>query len=935
MIVFSSVLALLVLCLAVSGESSVFADQVRSGESIDIDDFTFIITMNKYGSAIFVDAGEMFLTVPIFGCKKMDHFRVCFDNTTFDLDENELFAEVRINRSEPDVTITRQINQTNDLYVGQEAEMTINIINTGDPASQIIMRDDYPQGIEIYDMAGGCQVHENEVYWQGHLDEDETKTCTFIIRARKEIHQSISAHLEYWDGFKWEDDYSSALSLDFDPVIEFFSSVVREDYEVEGTTFDFDEEVAGVNIGETPRLIINLSNNYNEDVYIKKLEITLPPDIEYKSISHLRFNYRNSSGDRTSNVWYSDRISRITKNVLRWSGNIDDQRSKLFIVKLHATKSGHQNVIMRVAYEYDGLEFDDVRYADFDVVDPGVAIRMSVSDKSKRFSAPERLNEEDDSIDIEALHPYHFTVYTQNRNKYSYLTDVKVKVFTELAGFPQVNYDVIDEGGQKIPYSTEIIPPNNPASKDFKMNVSVWSKNSFGESHFNSTEFTVTVSPTKDLSIEYDSSEGEVLESGEETEVTVGVKNDRLIDIHDVRITDTIDPRLHVEGVHSKKVKLLAEEDTQVYLYRLTMPRVHKTTYYNITTKVSFFDPDIRHTFNYTKITTFAVKPLKPDLDVDLDYDTPDKIYPGTLIPVDYTIGNPSDTEVVRDITVYLPLMAEVDFIGPRTFFIDKLDPGEDFEIKDLVKARPKVVRDNIKIDKTYVEYYDAYGNLFNENSTEETFDVDSSSIVGPAIFLRTLDPGVMNKSSDGVIRIEVTNNGSAATDVTITQDSFVINTSVGAHSTSIASYIVRYDTEGNYTLPDPVATYTFQGITASTKGDGAEVRVKLLLGPLQEDVKEETPVEPEKKADASEAEKEEISFEEYDEGETRRFMSKVFRVAFIVVVAFVVFMLVLLYVGYQKRKAMEAPFVHGEESEEEQAAEMAVQSEENKAETK
>ncbi|MBW2997769.1 DUF11 domain-containing protein [Candidatus Woesearchaeota archaeon] len=904
--VFFLLLAVLISVSLAVAETQVFSDEVISGESVEIDEFTFIITMNKWASAIFVDAGTMFQTIQREDCEDMENFEICFDNVTYDVDENEVYAVVRIFRSKPDVSITKSMNAT-ELYVGQEAEVTITITNTGDTASQIIMTDDYPAGVEIYDLEGGCREHENQVYWQGHLDEDEEKECNFIIKPTRELHQSFVAHLKYWDGFKWIDEYSAQMTVDVEPVITLYSSIVREEYEIDGRTFDFEDENPGIHIGETARLIINITNEYGERITVNALDIRLPPDLVYKSIGHLRFNFQNASGDRTSIVWSSDRVSKINNQLLQWDGRINARDSKLFIIKLEAKRSGHQNVIVNLDYEYDDYTFEKIEYEAFEVSDPGVAVRMTIDDESKLFSIPERLDEEEDSIDLEALHPYRVTVYTQNINKYSELEDVDVTVYTELAGFPPVHYSSIEEEGQKIPYSLVLIPPQIGANKEFKMNVSIGFKNEFGERHYNSTEFKITVNPAKDLTIDIDSEEGFVLEGNEETEIRVSVNNKRLVDLRNVQVKDVIDPALHVEGAHSKKLKLNREEDTDVYSYRLIPPIVRNKTRYNITTTVSFFDPDLKQNIDYIKTTLITVIPLKPDISVDVNLDEPDDIYPGTLIPVEYVIGNDEEEEIVRDITVYFPIQEEVDFIGPKTYHIDKLDPGEEVTIQDVVKLRPKIVRKSLKLNKTRVEYYDNYGNLFDENETGDNIEVLSGLINGPAVFLRTVVPELINKSAETAVKIEIKNNGSDAASVTVEQGEKSWDVYVDAGKTEIIEYKVKYDAEGNYTIPDPIAKLDFQGLEAYTKGRGADVRVEMMLGAAE--VEEEVEIV-EVEEEIVEPEKEEMSFEEYEALESAKLKKRITRYALIGLVAVIILLAVVAFMYYEKKKRPAQPFL-------------------------
>ena len=911
MLFIVSLLALTMFSSVVLSETEEFNGEILSGESIDIDDFTFIITMNKYANAIFIDADPMFQTVQLYGCKDMESFRICFENTTYDEEENELYAIVQIYRSKPEVSITRTINET-DLLVGQEAEVTITMEATGGHASQIIMTDDYPVSIEIYDLEGGCRVHENQVYWQGHLDEGDERECRFIIKGTEELHQSFTAHLKYWDGFKWVNEYSSTLTLDFESVISVYSAIVREDYEVDGTTFDFDEENPDVDIGETFRLIVNITNEYGDDIDVSAFDINLPVDSIYQSVSHLRFNYINSSGNRSSFVWSSDRISKVSNNVLRWKGTIGNFSSKLFIVKLKAVKSGSQSILVQTKYEYDDMAFQDNQYEDFIIRDAGIGIRLTVDDESKRFSSPVRLDDdedtdEEDNIDIEALHPYRFRIYTQNKNKYSALEDVDVTVITDLAGFKKVHYDEIAKEGQKIPYSVVLIPPQVGSNKEFPLNVSVTYKNDFGERYMNYSEFKINVQPNEDLSIGWDSSEGEVLEGGEETEVTVSVDNQRLVDIKEVQVTDTIPSEFHIEGVHAKKVKLNKETDTDIYRYRLIPPIVHEKTRYEIVTNVSFFDPDLKQTITYIEVTEITVEPLKPDISVDLTIDEPDDVYMGMAVPVEVTVGNDEELEIVRDITVFFPLQEEFDLVGPKTFFIDKLDPGEEVTIKNILKIRPKVAGDAIKLNNTVVEYYDNYGNRFDENSTEETMDVIQGRVNAPSIFMRTIAPQTLNKSTDGKVMLEVKNNGTIAADVTVEQGDQAWDVTVDAGSTSVIEYVVRYDTEGNYSIPDPVATVRAQGIEAHTKGSGADVKVTLMLPGAVEEVEEAEAVEAVKEEVIPE--KEEMSFEEYESLKGVTDKAALIRYGLIAVIAIVVLVIIAFIINNQRKKGPTVPF--------------------------
>ena len=702
------------------------------------------------------------------------------------------------------------------------------------------------------------------------------------------------------------------MTLDFEAEITTEAAAVREGYEIDGTTFDFDITNPLLNIGETGRLLIRVTNDYPDEIKVESLDIHIPPELEYVSMGHLRFNYVNASGNRSSIVWYSDRISKINNNLLRWDGTISEGDSKLFILKLRAKRTSHPIVQVNTKYEYDNTEFEDTLQETLAVSDPGIGIRMSVEDKSRRFAAPERLDREDDSIELEAFHPYHFTVYIQNTNKYAKIESADVRVYTDLAQFTTRHYPMIEEEGQVIPYSVELIPPQVESNTNFKMNISVAYENEFGEHHENSTEFTVTVVPSKDLTIEWESSEGEVLEGGEETEIKVTITNDRLVDLNNVYVRETIPEELHVEGVHSKKIKLNKETDTEVYTYRLTPPVVHNKTRYEIVTTVSFFDQDKRQNFNLSKTTVLTIEPLRPDISIDITLDEPDTVYAGASIPVEYSITNDEENEIVRDLTVSFPIQEEFDHIGPRTFFIDKLDPGETITLKNLVRIRPKIGGNRLKLDKTVVRYYDNYGNEFHENSTEETVDVEKGLTSGPAIFLTTIAPEIINKSTETPIKIKLENKGGTDADVTVQQWDREWNVTMPAYSAKTIEYKIRYDNEGNYTIPPPQAVVRSQDVEAYTAGKGAEARVELILGPAEEVVKEEEAVK--QVTEEIEMEKEEMSFEEYETKVAAERMRKITKYSLVGLVAIILLLIVVGFIYYEKRKGPSQPFIELEQ---------------------
>lgn len=908
------VLGLIVLLSAVAfsipvfGITEEYSGQVLSGESIDLDDFTFTITMDKWGKNIYVDAGTLRQTVPIFSCKKMEQFRICFENTTYDLDEDDLFADVTIYKRKPELTVTKAINETTALYVGQEAKVTITITNTADDASKIELTDDYPTSVEIYDIEGSCGLHESQVYWEGHLGENQTKTCSFLIRGKEEVHRGLAAHIKYWDGVKWVDEYSTSMTLDINPAISLDSIIVSQEFEVEGTTFDLDGTNPGINLFEEFRLILNITNEYHDTITVKSLNVDLPEALEFVGIGHLRFNYDNSTGNRTSTVLSSLPVFRGPGNTVVWSGRMNASASKLLILRIKAKATGNKELIIKTNYVCDHYNLEKTDHENLDIGDPAIGIRMNVDNVNNRFAVPKRLDADENSMDVEALHPYRFTIFVENLNDFADINHVIINVSKDFYNFSEMQYVKIGKGIQKIPYSLVIEPPGVETSTLYKLNVSVTFLNELGKKIFNSTEFEITVKPSTDLTITHKSSGSTTLEGGEETEITTSVNNNRLVDLKDVTVEDTFPEELRMLGVYSRKMKLNKQTDTDVYTYRIKAPIVHKSTTYNITTTVSFFDPDLEKQLNYTKTTPITVTPFKPDLSITVELDEPDEIFPGMFVPIEYTIKNDEATELIRKISVQFPIQEEFDFVGPRTFFIDLLEPGEEFVLEDSLKVIPKIARDSLSLNKTIVHYYDNYGNYFTENSTEDTMEVENITITGPAIFLRTEVTKIINISSTETVKIMVENKGSEAAEAVIEQDDKMWERSLAPGALETIEYQINYADEGNYTIGDAVAKLTYRGIEAYTKGSGAEVQVKLLTQQAEELVEETaaiaevSPEQVEQVGNLTEEEREELE----DIKETKTI--KKYATTILIVVLVLIFLFII--VGYIKRKKSSNLFI-------------------------
>jgi hypothetical protein len=235
--------------------------------------------------------------------------------------------------------------------------------------------------------------------------------------------------------------------------------------------------------------------------------------------------------------------------------------------------------------------------------------------------------------------------------------------------------------------------------------------------------------------------------------------------------------------------------------------------------------------FNYSKVTTVTVIPREPDVDVDVEFDEPNTIYQGSIIDALVKVKNREDEELIRDITVRFPLQKEFDIIGPKNFFIDRLEPDESVEIRNVYQIRPKVFDNNknLEFGEVSVEYYDAYGTRFFENSTVKSFDVKKSRISGPALFLFTVVPPLANISSDFKVRIEARNLGNELAEGMVFLGDNEWEISVPPAGLKVIEYNLKYDIPGNYTVPAPTATIKYHGKEMHIGSSEKNVEVRLL----------------------------------------------------------------------------------------------------------
>jgi hypothetical protein len=919
MLIIGAFIILIISITAASAATEVFSGNVFSGENVKVDDrVTFRVTLNKERTKLFVDGGNMYASVNLGACEEMREgiFKFCYNETDFDEDELKYYAKIKVFQKKPSVTISRTITD-NEFYVGTEETITTIITASGDDAQNVTFIDNMPDAIEITETDGNCYEYENSIYAKyNNINAGTTKTCTYKIKGKRELHQSTQAKVVYPDGFELKEVFSGTLMLDILPVIELKTGQIVEEYTSttykpknetipvmlykDTVDFEDEEENPGVFIGQQVRFAVNVSNKLDDDIKITGINIYIPSTIKYISTTTMRVESVNSTGSKNTEVAQSDAITRIDAGLLRWTGTMSTNKSKQFLLKFDTVKSGFQGIVVKVDYTYDKENYTEIRTEAFSVSDPGLKFSISIIPRlSELESGTFSLIDDEDTLEVESLSPQRVKLYVNNLNPYSTLKNIRV--YSDKRLFMLKPYTIANLGLSEtaMTHDVNVVIPKVNISTDFEINVTATYENQFGEEHTNSTEFKISVKQFEDLIITHDSSEGNVLDGGEWTDFKVSVDNPRISNIRNVEVHDEISPGLSISGTTKKTLKLNKEEETEVYTYRITPPRVREKTYYNITTYLIYFDPDGAFVYKTNYTSTFTIYPKQPELTVTKTL-SKDEVNVGEIIDIDYEVKNDEEKDEIKDIILNFPLQDSIDTIGERRHMIQRLGPGESITLENVEKIRPKLANESLKINMTVVEYSDAYGNSFSENSTEETIKSTASEIVGSAIFIDKKVTPQLNKSQETIVKIEVKNIGTESAQVHVEDNDRVWTIDVPGKSARTLDYPISFDYEGVYELPAPIASYESQGLKMSTQGSPRTVTVSQYVPTLVEQPQAEKQTQQAEQQQTEETEAK--TFEEFVE-EEQQAGGFVFKRQYLLIgiLALLIIALVVAYIFYQR----------------------------------
>lgn len=765
----------------------VYSDFIFPYETLTVDKKPFVVSLEDHDK-VMLKYGDNYFFIKRGECKEIYNLRFCFGNTRWDIDEKKEKINLTVYSIEPVLTVTRTISKST-LLIGEEADITTIIENDeGLSAEDAFFIDTFTPEFKITDVDYPCSIRDNSVYWKGYIKENDAKECKYTIKALDEIERSFKAKVEYYDGMEIQEEFSDAITIKVLPLLDIRTELNETDKKVY--------------VGQTFYLKINLTNKNDEDMEINYLDIYVPEGLEYIGTTREKIKINATDYDYVS----SARLTKIADNIYRFSSGLKkNNQSKVIIPSFKAIYVGKSNIFIKTEYETEGKTRIKEKIESIEVKRQEIRIHTNWEDGGEFDTGIKEL------LRVYVENPIGNNVYFKNLHVY---------FNTTLGNFSDFYIDKLNKSDSVFVLNKIITTPIVGKNTKYNFMVLVDYETEYGEEQRRSLDLDVTIKPVAGLKITHALSKSNV-ESGEEFDVEVKIKNERIEDIKNVRVSDTIHNDFSRKGVSSATININGLDEATAYKYKTKAPQVKNTTIYVFITKANYTKDNItRLAEKEFKIT---VKPKKLDLSIKREVSTP--LFQGQVANLIYTIEN-REEEQIKDILFNFPLQKNYDLVGPRTYWIEKLDPYEKLVIKDRHQIRPKK-NESQALEPTEFIYKDSLDNIFRKNSSKNSFTIENSYIDGPAFIIeKNVSKNAINKSELLGIILVVRNVGKEKGKIRITDMEKVWELEVLPGEQVERHYSLLFDKAGRFVLKPAVGEYTYLGKNITTASNTQKIEV-------------------------------------------------------------------------------------------------------------
>ncbi len=792
-------LLLLLLATALAGvkEASALTTPVDkwvlSGETITVEGQSFTIYLSSRTNQVLADYGKGSLFITNNSCESTDIARICLDNVQYDYTDKVTKVRIRGVSLAPSMTITRTASKA-ETIVGDEILFTVKLSNAGGLARNMTYLEIPPKEFVVTE-TDGLKLVPARAEWKGKLDEGESVSFSYKLKALSAFDGSLVASLSYNLGSRIKAVYSSTQALKVTPAVVLYAGIGS----------------ATALVGERNNLTVNVTNRLSETAVMAPLEVVFDPGIKVTSRP-----YEFKAVTPWSYVWNGEvpRVYNQTTNVTNLTGWLNITKSWFFEFK--GTSVGTSDMRARASYRtVSNPEITAVPEKKQSVVvsNKEVIVRTSLKEVTMEKNQRKRLK-----------------VWLQNLNPHAELRNVHANISTGLVYIPDAFLGKMGAGEQVLLADEQFYAPVVNSSTGYVIATNVSYFTEYGDNFSKNFKDTATVVPAQDVTLSQTVS-STTAKAGEEIEVAVTVKNLRPTNLKRVVVSDNVSPEFSVIGKNQAMLDVPSKGLVAAYTYKLKVAHIGrgKDLHVNTTMRYSdsynsdyYLDPQ---DYEVTKATIILVEPESLPLSISRSVDDA-STYAGQVFTVKYTITNKAADKTAKNVVLRIPLAYGLDLVdSEEAVRISHLGPAESVILANAEKRRAKFAGD-VDFPKAVLEYENIYGDKFVVNGSAITLPVKENYIRGPVILLEKLAPGSANNTDSFSVQLKVANTGTEPVEVLVDDDGKKHVITVQNRTEYVINKSARYPSVGKFELPEATASYASGNVVFRTASKPASIEI-------------------------------------------------------------------------------------------------------------
>ncbi len=415
-------------------EKEIYSGSAASGEVITADGGNFVVSFGGDPAKISVKLPSGYGVVVDKGvCEAEGYYDVCFDSSSFwyhnyTTDRDFYKATIKIYEILALTTLTRTIEKTSFL-IDEETKIDVVMENTGRrTATDVAFKDEFPASFAITSVEG-CKLEGNVVSWEGSINMNGKKECSYVIKALEAVTYISKASLDYNDGSTLRDiTDSKTITV---PTYRLSVASSLEDTVEVGSDIDMAIELE------------NLHNSY--DIQVVNFYVDVPVKLDVV-----------------------DKAKLFTQeyNKYKWSGTLAPLEKNNFYLKLKGTSAGEYKIEEYAEYIINNIRKKIQKEIVVKVTGPVLSVDHDISKKSLNGG-------EESRILVEATNP---------SSKYL-IKGIELVIVSDIPGFKEVRKAIgnLEAGKTMTILNTQFTAPNLDISGTYFIDITTSYESDFGE----------------------------------------------------------------------------------------------------------------------------------------------------------------------------------------------------------------------------------------------------------------------------------------------------------------------------------------------------------------------------------------------------------------------------------------------------------------------